>query len=87
VTHLRKMILDELQRRNYFQSTVDAYLSALRDFASHFARPPDRLGPEHIRAFRLYLPRDGNLAANTVKRRMAAVQFYSPGRSSGSTRG
>ena len=30
VTHLRKMTLDELQRRNYAQSTVDAYISALR---------------------------------------------------------
>jgi len=76
VTHLRKMMLDELQRRNYAQSTVDAYISALRDFADHFDRRPDQLGPEHIREFQLYLLRDRNLAANTVKQRMAAVQFF-----------
>jgi hypothetical protein len=61
------MMLDELQRRNYAQSTVDAYISALRDFANHFDRPPDQLGPEHIREFQLYLLRDRKLAANTVK--------------------
>src|SRR6266852_4683677 len=76
VTQLRKMMLDELQRRNYAQSTVDAYISALREFAKYFNRPPDQLGPEHIRQFQLYLLRDRKLAANTVKQRVAAVRFF-----------
>jgi len=76
VTHLRKMMLEELQRRNYAQSTVEAYIYALREFANYFHRPPDELGPEHIRQFQLYLLRDRKLAANTVKQRMAAVQFF-----------
>jgi len=76
VTHLRKMMLDELQRRNYAQSTVVAYISALREFAGYFKRPPDQLGPEHIREFQLHLIRDRKLAVNTVKQRMAAVQFF-----------
>jgi len=76
VTHLRKMMLDELQRRNYAKSTVEAYISALRDFARYFKRPPDQLGPEHIRQFQLHLIRDRKLAVNTVKQRMAAVQFF-----------
>jgi integrase/recombinase XerD len=76
VTHLRKMMLEELQRRNYAQSTVEAYTSALRDFAKYFHLPPDRLGPEHIRQFQLHLLRDRKLAANTVKQRMAALQFF-----------
>jgi integrase/recombinase XerD len=76
VTQLRKMMLDELQRRNYAQSTVEAYVSALRDFAKYFKRPPDQLGPDHIRRFQLYLLRDRKLATNTVKQRMAAIQFF-----------
>jgi integrase/recombinase XerD len=76
VTQLRKMMLDELQRRNYAQSTVEAYINALREFAAYFKRPPDQLGPEHIRQFQLYLIRDRKLAINTVKQRMAAVQFF-----------
>jgi site-specific recombinase XerD len=69
-------MLEELQRRNYAQSTVEAYTSALRDFAKYFHAPPDQLGPEHIRQFQLHLLRDRKLAANTVKQRMAAVQFF-----------
>jgi len=63
-------MLDELQRRNYAQSTVDAYISALRDFANYFHQPPDQLGPEQVRQFQLHLLRDRKLAANTVKQRM-----------------
>jgi len=76
VTQLREMMLDELQRRNYAHSTVEAYVSALRDFAKYFKRPPDQLGPDHIRQFQLYLLRDRELATNTVKQRMAAIQFF-----------
>jgi integrase/recombinase XerD len=76
VTHLRKMMLEELQRRNYAQSTVDAYISAMQEFARYFDTPPDQLGPEHVRKFQLHLIRDRKLAANTVKQRMAAVQFF-----------
>ena len=76
MTRLRKMMLEELQRRNYAQSTVDAYVHALREFAAYFKRPPDQLGPEHIREFQLHLIRDRKLAVNTGKQRMAAVQFF-----------
>ena len=76
MTRLRKMMLEELQRRNYAQTTVEAYTHALREFAQYFHRPPDQLGPEHIRQFQLYLLRDRKLAANTVKQRVAAVRFF-----------
>jgi integrase/recombinase XerD len=49
MTHLRKMMLDELERRNYAQTTIDCYIQAIEDFAGYFHRPPDQLTPEHIR--------------------------------------
>ena len=76
MTQLRKQMLEELQRRNYAQSTVDAYVHALYDFTKHFMRPPDQLGPEEIRQFQLHMLRDQKLATNTVKQRMAAIQFF-----------
>ncbi len=45
MTHLRQMMLDELQRRNYSQSTVRSYIHVIEDFSKHFHRSPDRLGP------------------------------------------
>ena len=51
MTHLRRMMLEELQRRNYAKSTVKAYIRIIQEFASHFHRPPDRLGPQHLRQY------------------------------------
>ncbi|MBI2819614.1 MAG: phage integrase N-terminal SAM-like domain-containing protein [Acidobacteria bacterium] len=45
MTHLRKMMLDELQRRNYAQSTEKAYVRIIREFANHFQKPPNKLSP------------------------------------------
>src|SRR5438309_10556 len=39
VTHLRKLMLEELQRRNYSQTTVTSYIKTLADFAKYFHRP------------------------------------------------
>ena len=46
MTQLRKMMLEELQRRNYAQNTVKGYLRIVQDFAQHFHQPPDKLGPD-----------------------------------------
>ena len=51
MTHLRQLMLDELQRRNYSQSTARSYIFAVEDFAKYFHRSPERLGPEHIRQY------------------------------------
>ena len=60
MTRLRKLMLDELQRRNYAQNTVRTYIHAIEDFAKYFHRSPDRLGPEHIREYQVHLFRDAN---------------------------
>jgi Putative transposase len=43
VTHLRKMMLEELQRCNYAQNTMRSYIRILEDFSRSFHRAPDRL--------------------------------------------
>ena len=48
MTHLRQMMLEELQRRNYAQHTTRSYIRTVEDFARHFHCSPDRLGPRHI---------------------------------------
>jgi integrase/recombinase XerD len=76
MTQLRQRMLDELQRRNYAQSTADAYVHALKEFAAYYHRPPDRLGPKEISQFQIHLLRDRKLAVRTVMQRTAAVRFF-----------
>ena len=75
MTRLRKLMPDELQRRNYAQNTVRAYIHAIEDFAKYFHRSPDRLGPEHIREYQVHLFRDCKLSAGTIEGRTAALRF------------
>jgi integrase/recombinase XerD len=55
MTRLRKMMLEELQRRNFSEDTVRHYIHTVEDFARHFNRPPDRLGLRHIREYQAHL--------------------------------
>lgn len=76
VTHLRKMMLEELERRNYSQSTTRTYLRTVEDFARYFHRRPDQLGPAHIREYQAHLFSERKLAPNTVTQRLAALRFF-----------
>jgi len=55
VTHLRKMMLEELQRRHYSEATTQRYIRFIERFAQHLHRSPDRLGPQHIREYQAQL--------------------------------
>ncbi len=76
MTQLRKMMLEELQRRNYSQTTVTSYVKIVAAFAKHFDRPPDQMGPEQIRAYQVYLMNERKLNARTVGHHTAALRFF-----------
>ena len=76
MTHLRKMMLEELQRRNCAETTISSYIRIVEDFSRRFQRPPDRLGPQHIREYQSELFRKRKLAASTVTVYLAALRFF-----------
>jgi len=49
---------EDMQVRNLALHTQRAYLRFVSQFARHFHKSPDLLGPAEIRAFLLYLTRD-----------------------------
>jgi len=75
VTHLRKRMLEELERRNYTESTTRVYLATISDFAAYFHQSPEHLGPEHIREYIAYLFRERRLSDKTVNQRVGALRF------------
>jgi integrase/recombinase XerD len=76
MTHRRKMMLEELERRNYAQTTIHSYLRAVAEFSLHFHRPPNQLGPEQIRQYQAHLFRRRKLAPSTVTQHLAALRFF-----------
>jgi Phage integrase, N-terminal SAM-like domain len=61
VTPLRQRLLDELQRRNYSPATTRGYVLAIKQFAEHFGKSPERLGGDEIRQFELHLLKEKKL--------------------------
>jgi integrase/recombinase XerD len=70
------MMLEELQRRNYAETTTRHYIQTLEDFAQRFNCPPDRLGPRHIREYQAELFQKRKLSPNSVIRHLAALRFF-----------
>ncbi len=63
MTRLRKLMLEELQRRNFSSETIRGYLGTVERFAKYFGKPPDRLGPDHIRQWQADLLHERKLAS------------------------
>jgi integrase/recombinase XerD len=76
VTRLRKMMLEELQRRNYSDNTNRYYLQAVAEFSKYFGKAPDKLGPDELRSYQAYLLKERKLAVGTVVARVAALRFF-----------
>lgn len=76
MTRLRKMMLEELQRRNYSAITTRNYLRVVADFAKYFGKSPDKLGPNELRTYQAYLLQDRKLTPGTVVNRVAALRFF-----------
>jgi integrase/recombinase XerD len=76
VTRLRKMMLEELQRRNYSAITTRNYLRVVADFAKYFGKSPDKLGLNELRTYQAYLLRERKLTPGTVVNQVAALRFF-----------
>jgi integrase len=75
MTQLRQKMLEELQRRHYAYRTANTYIRIVRDFAAFFQRPPDKLGPEHIRQYQAYLFQSKKLSTASVSQYVSALRF------------
>jgi integrase/recombinase XerD len=76
MTRLRKMMLEELERRNYSEATTRCYIRTVENFSRRFKCSPDGLGPEHIREYQAELFKKRKLSPGTVTQRLAALRFF-----------
>ena len=76
MTHLRKMLLEELERRNYSAGTIRYYVRFVERFAEHFGKSPDKLGPDHVRSYQSYLLKQRKLSPGSVEHHISALRFF-----------
>ncbi len=75
MTPLRQRMSEDMQVRNLAPHTQRSYLQQVSQFARHFGKSPDLLGPDGIRAYQLHLTRDKHLSASSILVAVAAIRF------------
>jgi integrase/recombinase XerD len=76
MTELRRKMLEALQLRNYSPHTQRAYIRCVADFAQHFNTPPDRLGPQHVHEYQLFLVHRQKLSWSPFTQAVCALRFF-----------
>lgn len=74
MTPLRQRMLEDLRVRNFSPTTQRDYVYAVAQFAQHFGKSPELLGPEDIRAYQQHLLTK-RLAWGTFNTRVCALRF------------
>jgi len=76
MTTLRQRMLEDLRIRNYAPSTVECYTRSVAEFARHFDKPPDKLGPKEIRKWQLYLLNEKQVKLSTYIQAICGLRFF-----------
>jgi site-specific recombinase XerD len=76
MTPLRQRLIEDLQVRNYSPRTVECYVHHVAAFARHFQASPDRLGPEEIRAYQVYLVQEKHASWSLFNQAACALRFF-----------
>jgi integrase/recombinase XerD len=75
MTPLRQRMLEDMEMRNLSPRTQQCYVRQVAQFAKHFDKSPDQLGPEEIRTYLLSLVRR-DATGNQFNISRCALRFF-----------
>ena len=75
MTPLRKRLIEDMTVRNFAPATQATYVQQVSLFARHFGQSPERLGPEEIRSYQVYLAMEKELAPTSISIAVSALRF------------
>jgi integrase/recombinase XerD len=75
VSALRQRMIDDMVVRNLAPNTMLCYLKQVHYLARYFGRSPERLSPDDIREYQLYLAQDRKVSVNSRLVAMTALRF------------
>lgn len=76
MTTLLQRLHDELVRRHYATTTRESYLRIVKAFHRRSGGRLDRVGPDDLRRYQVYLLEERKLAVGTVVAEIAALRFF-----------
>jgi len=75
MTSLRRRMVEDMQIRNLAVNTQESYTQQVSQFAQHFQKSPELLGPEQIRAYQIYLTNEKKLSTGSIIIAISALRF------------
>lgn len=75
MTRLRERMIEDMRIRNLARNTQISYLQQVSLFARYFAKSPDVLGRQEIRAYQLYLTEEKKLSPRSITIAVSALRF------------
>jgi len=75
MTSLRQRMLEDLRVRNYSVNTQKRYTECVANFAKHFGKSPELLGPKQIRLFQVHLVDEKKCSWSVLNQTVCALRF------------
>ena len=75
MTPLRQRMIEDMRLRNLSPNTIDAYVSAVAQFARYYGRSPEQLDGEQDRGYLLHLVQDQHASWSRYNQARCALQF------------
>jgi integrase/recombinase XerD len=76
MTALRQKMIEDMQLHGFAERTQEAYLSAVRQLAKHYRKPPDQIDEEELRGYFLFLKNEKHAARNTCTIALCGIKFF-----------
>src|SRR5207249_3406955 len=76
MTPLRRRMIEDMTLRNFTPKSIQAYVRSVARFARHFDCSPDRLGPEHVRSYLLYLLQERGASLSYYNQTRCTLRFF-----------
>ena len=75
MTTLRQRMTEDLTVRNRSARTIKTYIACVANFARHFGKSPELLGPEEIRQYQVYLVHQRKVSWSYFNQAVCALRF------------
>src|SRR6202049_4215310 len=75
ISPLRQRMIDDMPGRTFAPNTMVNYLKQVIYFPRHFGRSPERVGPEQIRSYQIYLAKEKRASVSTCTVAVSALRF------------